>query len=230
MISSEYSTAELLGGLNETERKNAPARLFAAGHVGLLRRGPRVSVIGSRKASAEGLEKARIVARVILERQGVVVSGLAEGVDAAAHLAAVESDGATIAVIGTPLERAYPKKNETLQRRLMEEQLVVSQFGPGYPTTPKNFVMRNRTMALISNACVIVEAGEKSGTEHQGWEAIRLGRVLLLPDKLVRAGFEWPRKMCDYGAISFGSKSELEALLDEHLPTVRAEAYSALPF
>lgn len=226
----EKSTEELLGGLNETERKHAPDSLFVAGDISLLRKGPRVSIIGSRKASKDGLAKARIVAQVVLEREGVVVSGLAEGIDTAGHLAAVESGGATIAVIGTPLDRAYPKQNESLQHRLMEEQLVVSQFPAGYPTTPKNFIIRNRTMALISNASVIVEAGEKSGTMHQGWEAIRLGRVLLLPEKLVTAGFDWPKEMVEYGAISFGSKTELEALLDEHLPTVQAEALSALPF
>ena len=170
------------------------------------------------------------MARTVVERGGVVVSGLAAGIDAAAHRGAIEADGKTFAVIGTALEQAYTKENAPLQNDLMNDHLVVSQFGPGYPTTRKNFVLRNRTMALLAQASVIVEAGAKSGTEHQGWEAIRLGRLLLLPGALVDASFDWPRKMCDYGAVAFRNRVDLEALLDEYLPSVATEALSELPF
>lgn len=226
----ERETTSLLGSLNDSEQTHAPQSLFTAGDVTLLRRCPRVSVIGSRKATKDGIAKAEIISRLIVEREGVVVSGLAEGIDTAAHTAAIEAGGKTIAVIGTPLDRAYPKSNEALQKKIMMEHLVLSQFAPGSNVQPKNFVIRNRTMALISHASVIVEAGEKSGTEHQGWEAIRLGRTLLLPQALVDAPFSWPRKMCSYGAIPFRSKNELEAILDEKLPTILAEAFSEAPF
>jgi len=224
------ATEELLAGLNETERKHAPEFLYTAGNVEFLQCAPRVSIIGSRDASRNGYEKAGLIAQLIVRREGVVVSGLATGIDTAAHIGAMENGGATIAVIGTPLDRFYPKENKELQERLMREQLVVSQFASGQPVTPKNFVIRNRTMALISQASIIVEAGQKSGTEHQGWETIRLGRILLLPKALVEAGYEWPEQMCEYGALLFGSKSELEHLLDEHLPTVHAEAFCEAPF
>lgn len=159
---------ELIGPLNEVERKNAPRKLFLAGDEELLRSGPRVSIVGSRKASPEALSRARFLARALVKRGIVAVSGLAEGIDTAGHEAALAEAGRTIAVIGRPLNEFYPAKNRALQERLMREQLVVSQFPVGYPSKRENFPRRNRTMALISDATVIVEAGEKSGRFIKG--------------------------------------------------------------
>jgi DNA processing protein len=92
------------------------------------------------------------------------VCGLAEGIDAAAHTTAVDAGGRTIAVIGTPLSATYPAKHRELQRLLMSEHLVVSQFPTANPTERRNFPLRNRTMALSSDASVIVEASDGSGT------------------------------------------------------------------
>lgn len=219
----EAPIENLLGRLNDVEQKFKPPTLYAAGRVELLRRRPRVAVIGSREASTQGLSFAREIATAIVERRGVVVSGLAEGVDTAAHRAAIEAGGDTIAVIGTPLSRCYPKENAALQEELAQHHLVVSEFPEGSPTTPKSFVIRNRTMALVSHGSVIVEAGEDSGTRHQGWEAIRLGRTLFLPQSLAEASFEWPRKMVAYGAVVFRDASAFGALLDELLPGVPKE-------
>lgn len=229
-MSDEHSALELIGWLNAAEQKFVPKSLFAVGDLRLLRGAPRVSVVGSREATQAGLDKAAIVAKAIVDRGGVVVSGLARGVDTAAHRTAIAAGGRTMAVIGTPLDTSYPAENRSLQAEIMRNHLVLSQFPGGYPFQKKNFVMRNRTMALVSQATIIVEAKEKSGTEHQGWEAIRLGRLLLLPRALVEAGFEWPRKMCAYGALPFESKATLEALLDEYLPAVSAEELIEFPF
>jgi len=89
-------------------------------------------------------------------------------VDAAAHKGAIEARGKTIAVIGTPLDKVYPAKNRQLQTRLMRAHLVLSQFPSGHAVHPKNFPMRNRTMALLSHATIIVEAADDSGALHQG--------------------------------------------------------------
>ena len=214
---------ELLGPLNEVERKNAPERLYVAGDVELLRRGTRVSIVGSRKASSEGLRRTRALAKALAERGIVVVSGLAEGVDTAGHEAALTAGGRTLAVIGTPLDQVYPAKNRPLQERLMRDELVVSQFPSGYPVQPKNFPMRNRTMALLTDATVIVEAGEKSGTLHQGWEALRLGRLLFLMESVATdAKLTWPKEMIRYGAQVL-SRENLEAVLDEMPEFPRAE-------
>jgi DNA processing protein len=162
---------------------------------------------------------AKDISRTIIEHGGLVVSGLAQGVDSIAHRTAIECSGRTIAVLGTPLSQAYPRENSSLQQEIMDQHLVVSQFPEDHPVQPKNFILRNRTMALISHGSIIVEAGEKSGTQHQGWEAIRLGRLLFLPRSLCEAPFDWPRQMMKYGAHCFDSVSELSDLLAEFLPS-----------
>src|SRR5713101_497887 len=193
---------ELLGPLNDVERKYAPSTLFSAGPIEIPPPSPRVAIIGSRKASAKGLSTAAHIASVLSRKGVVVVSGLAEGIDTAAHQTAIEEGGRTIAVLGTPLNRVYPQKNSQLQSQIMTNHLVVSQFRIGSSIQRKNFVMRNRTMALISNASIIVEAGETSGSLHQGWEALRLGRpVFIWKDVVSNDALGWPREMMRYGAL-----------------------------
>jgi DNA processing protein len=209
-----FTPEDLLGPLNPLELLHAPKQLFAAGHAEWLRERPRVSIVGSRKPSLDGLRRAAKLARVLTAHGALVVSGLAEGIDASAHLTTLDAGGRTIAVIGTPLSEAYPAKHRGLQDRLMREHLVVSQFPEGHPTTRKNFPMRNRTMALVSDASVIVEAGEGSGSLSQGWEALRLGRPLfLMASILEQRELTWPAKMLDYGAMVLKHPEELLARL-----------------
>jgi DNA processing protein len=211
----QMTVAEALGTLTDVEEKNAPKTLYFQGNRELLNHGPRVSVVGSRKASEEGLKRARSLARALVAHDIVVVSGLAEGIDTAAHTSALEAGGKTFAVIGTPLDKYYPAENKDLQVRLASEQLVISQFPIGAATTPKNFPIRNRTMALLSDATVIVEAGEKSGTLHQGWEALRLGRVLFLMESVANdPALSWPREMIKYGAQVLTRENLSEELAD----------------
>jgi DNA processing protein len=225
----EYSCEGLLGPLNEVEKKNAPTKLHIAGDPTLLRRAPRVAIVGSRKASPEGLEQASALARSIVERGVVVVSGLAEGIDTAAHESAVRAGGKTVAVLGTPLDQCYPAKNRALQDLIMREHLAVSQFPPESPSRRENFPMRNRTMALLSDATVIVEAGDGSGSLHQGWEALRLGRPLFLMESVVkRPGLAWPSEMRRYGAEVL-SLALLDVLF-ESLPQGSRDEASQLAF
>jgi len=213
----DIAIEELLGPLNDVERKNAPQRLFFAGHLDLMEAGPRVSIIGSRKASKQGLNNARGLAAWLVRRRAVVVSGLADGIDAAAHKGAIEAGGRTIAVIGTPLDKVYPAKNRQLQTRLMNAHLVLSQFPPGAVVHPRNFPIRNRTMALLSHATIIVEAADDSGALHQGWEALRLGRPLFVLERLMNdPKLSWPAKFVHYGALIL-QPTHLEAM-SEYLP------------
>jgi DNA processing protein len=225
MSDAEYQTvtpADVLGQLNEIETKYAPPTLFLAGHRDVLRSGSRVSIVGSRKATPEGRQRARQLARSLAEHNVVVVSGLAAGIDRAAHEGAVEGGGRTVAVLGTPLGQCYPRENRELQDVIERDHLLVSQFPIGYPVMPKNFVMRNRTMALLTDATVIVEAGEKSGTLHQGWEALRLGRVLFLLESVAtNPGLSWPREMIRYGAQVL-SRTNLDVVI-ENLPALTAD-------
>ena len=162
--------------------------------------GRRVSVVGSRKISEKGLEQTNIFVKKLIELNICIVSGLAEGVDTAAHLAAINNYGKTIAVIVTPLNEFYPRRNKALQLEIAKNHLLVSQFQENHPITPKNFPMRNRTMALISDATLIIEASEKSGTKHQGWEALRLGRELFINEDLITNNISWAKEMLKYGA------------------------------
>lgn len=205
---------DLLGAMNDVERRNAPAKLYVAGDQSILDAGPRVAVVGSRKASDNGLERARLLASKLVEHHVVVVSGLAEGIDTAAHESAIQAGGRTMAVLGTPLDECFPVQNRALQDRLMREHLVVSQFQSGTPSGTKNFPLRNRTMALLANATVIVEAREKSGTLHSGWEALRLGRLLFLLESVANDRMlKWPAEMIRYGALIL-SRKNLDDVLD----------------
>jgi DNA processing protein len=223
----QMTVAEALGTLTDVEEKNAPKILYFQGNRDLLNHGPRVSVVGSRKASEEGLKRARSLARALVAHDIVVVSGLAEGVDTAAHTSALEAGGKTLAVVGTPLDKYYPAENKELQIRLAREQLVISQFPIGAATTPKSFPIRNRTMALLSDATVIVEAGEKSGTLHQGWEALRLGRTLFLMESVATdPELSWPREMIRYGAQVLTRENLSEELAD--LPSLASRKTDAV--
>jgi DNA processing protein len=205
-------TAERLLGrpLNDVETKYAPKTLYAVGVIDIPLPTPRVSIVGSRKASPEGLETAAKVARVLVKSQAVIVSGLALGIDTAAHKGTIAAGGRTIAVIGTPLDRFYPPQNADLQREIMRNHLVVSQFPTGHKTMPRDFPIRNRTMALISDATVIIEAGESSGSLHQGWEALRLGRSLFIWRTILEnKRLNWPQKMLNYGAMVISNPSEM---------------------
>lgn len=210
----------LLGDLNDFERRNAPSFLHLAGDAMLLREGRRISVVGSRRADASDLDRARLVTEALVRRGITVVSGLAEGIDTVAHETAMARGGRTVAVLGTPLSRNYPRSNTDLQKRIARGHLVVSQFDYGAKVVPANFVMRNRTMALVSDATIIVAAGASSGTRHQGSEAIRLGRDLAILEPLATENIPWVVSQLSYGASAV-PMTDLGAWLDgipERLP------------
>lgn len=206
----------LLGELNEVERKHAPERLYLQGNIDLLRQGLRVAVVGSRSVSDHGKRRARSLVKTLVEHDVTVVSGLAQGVDTIAHTTALECGGNTVAVIGTPLDSFYPKENRQLQETIARQHAVVSQFASGKPVTKRSFPMRNRTMALLSDATIIVEAGEKSGTIHQAWEALRLGRILFIMESLLESGLDWPDELVKYGAQVLTRNSLVNYLENSH--------------
>lgn len=202
--------AEALGPLNDIEQRYAPEILYLEGDTSLLKMAPRVSLVGSRAASEQGVRRARRLAGLLAEEEITVVSGLALGVDAAAHRGAIRAGGRTIAVLGTPLGKVYPRQHAELQAEIGRDHLLVSQFPAGHPTTRKNFPRRNRVMALISHATVIVEAREGSGCLSQAWEAVRLGRPLfLMRSVLDTEGLTWPEQLLDYGANVLGDVEDL---------------------
>lgn len=157
--------------------------------------------MGTRQPSPDGAKRTRQLVRQLLAADAVVVSGLARGIDTLAHAHALDHGGRTVAVLGTPLDVASPAENAALQERIGAHGLLVSEFAPGSVVTRRNFPRRNRTMALLSDATVIVEAGATSGTVSQGWEAVRLGRPLFLLRSLVDVGHAWTKDLIAHGAF-----------------------------
>ena len=197
---------DLLGRrLNNVEQKYAPRPLYCAGTLETPLVQPKISIVGSRDAEEDGLREAAEIAEKAVKNGVVVVSGLARGIDTAAHRTAIKHSGKTVGVIGTPLDKSYPRENALLQQQMMEEQLVVSQFPVGYNTQRRSFVERNRTMALISDATVIIRASDRSGSLHQGWEALRLGRPLFISRTVMGdPELKWTEEMSKYGARELG--------------------------
>ena len=158
-------------------------RLWCAGDLSLIRN-PAVAVVGTRDVSPEGAARARRLARELVAAGVTVVSGLARGVDTEALTAAIGAGGRVVAVIGTPIDKAYPTENRRLQELIYREHLLISQFEPGGRTFQNHFPQRNRLMAALTDASAIVEAGETSGTLHQATEC---GQIRAL-------AVHWPKR------------------------------------
>jgi DNA processing protein len=170
----------------------APPVLFSRGTV--IRDDVAVSVVGSRNASPRGLDVAAGLARELAARGVTVLGGLALGVDAAAHRAALGAGGRTVGIIGTGIDRAYPARNSALQGEIAGCGLVLSQFWPGTPPQRRNFLMRNATMSGYGLATVVVEAGEQSGSRAQARIAVEHGRPVILTSLVVERN-DWARAL-----------------------------------
>ena len=190
--------ADQLDLLDRSKGPNAVrAKLHMAGDASILE-SRCIAVIGARKASEIGRRRARKFARELAEAGVVVVSGLADGIDTEALTSALEAGGRVIAVIGTPLDQAYPAKNKELQEAIYRDHLLVSQFEPGSRVFPSNFPARNRTMAALSDASVVMEASDTSGTLHQAAECMKLGRWLGIARGVVEdTNLSWPAGFVD---------------------------------
>ena len=161
-----------------------PPIVFVAGHI-TPQDAHSVAVVGARKATEHGTNQARRIAEHLVQAGYTVISGLAAGIDTAAHAAALSANGRTLAVIGTGLARVYPSQNQGLQCRIAQECAVVSQFWPDAPPTRRSFPMRNATMSGIALATVVVEASDTSGARTQARLALAHGRPVFLLDTLV---------------------------------------------
>jgi DNA processing protein len=145
-----------------------------------------VAIVGTRKATPEGLQRAEELAAGLARRGITVVSGLAAGIDTAAHIGALDAGGRTVAVIGTGLRRSYPPQNAKLQDRIATEGMVISQFLPDAPPTKTSFPMRNAVMSGYAAATVVVEANWKSGARMQARLALEHGRHVFLLESLLK--------------------------------------------
>jgi DNA processing protein len=193
-------------------QSDADLDIFYAGNLALLK-SKCVSVIGARGVSDLGAARARKVAKGLAEAGVIVTSGLAKGVDVQSHQAVLHNSGNTIAVIGTPLTKCYPIEHAKIQEEIYEHHLLISQFKDGTRTFPSDFPKRNRLMAALTDASVIVEASDSSGTLHQAAECVRLGRWLFIMRSVVEnRDLAWPRKFLKEPKVKV--LSEVEDILE----------------
>ena len=177
-----------------------PFALFYRGDLSLLQK-PMVAVVGSRRASAYGLNAAAHLARQLASAGVAVVSGLARGIDAAAHQAALDSHSATIAILGTGIDIIYPRSHAKLTRAIAGSGLMMTEFPPGTPPLAANFPVRNRVISGISLGTVIVEATGKSGSLITARMAAEQGReVFCVPGSIFAPASEGPHRLIQYGA------------------------------
>jgi DNA processing protein len=161
-----------------------PVLLYAKGRVELLNR-PALAIVGSRNATAQGLRDAEAFAKALGESGLCIVSGLALGIDAAAHRGALASAAGTVAVIGTGADRLYPARNEVLARAIAEQGVVISEFPLGTPPLAGNFPRRNRVIAGLALGCLVVEAAPRSGSLITARMAADAGReVFAIPGSI----------------------------------------------
>ena len=161
-----------------------PAALFVAGDPAALL-GPQVAIVGARSATAQGLANARDFARTLSHAGLTVTSGMADGIDGAAHAAALEAGGQTVAVVGTGPDLVYPRKHRDLAARIVERGAIVSEFPPGTEARPDHFPRRNRLIAGLALGTLVVEAGLQSGSLITARLAVEAGReVFTLPGSI----------------------------------------------
>lgn len=161
-----------------------PAVLFVAGDAGLLLH-PQVAIVGARGASAAGLAHARGFARSLAEAGFVITSGMADGIDGAAHQAAMDAALPTLAVIGTGPDRVYPRKHHALAKRIAANGALISEFPPGTPARADHFPRRNRIISGLSLGTLVIEAGLRSGSLITARLAAEQGReVFALPGSI----------------------------------------------
>jgi DNA processing protein len=167
-----------------------------------------VAVVGTRRASEEGIAQATALAHGLAEEQVTVVSGLAAGIDSAAHRAALEADGRTLGVIGNGiLSPVYPRENASLATEIVKRGALVSQFWPEAPPTRYSFPMRNVVMSGIAVGTVVVEASATSGAKMQARLALEHGKRLFLVESLVMTQ-EWAQKYAQRPGVTVVRRAE----------------------
>ena len=182
-------------------RGDAPAELV-----------PAVAIVGARTCSRTGVEVARSLARGLARAGVVVVSGAARGIDSAGHEGALDAGGRTIAVLGSGIDVDYPRRNRELLARIAAQGAVVSEYPPGVPAEPYRFPARNRIIAALSRAVVIVEGGASSGSLITCRRALDLGReVFAVPGPVTSPLSEASHALVRDGARLIRSSEDLLA-------------------
>jgi DNA processing protein len=179
---------------------DAPVVLYVRGDLGAMSRHA-VAIVGTRRPTAYGSQVAHRLASDLAQRQLVIVSGLARGIDSAAHTGALEARGKTVAVLGSGLDVIYPREHKRLADRIVESGALVSEFPLGTSPAPENFPIRNRIISGLSLGVVIVEAAEYSGSLITARLALEQNReVFAVPGNITTAQSFGPNHLIKQGA------------------------------
>lgn len=208
-----------------------PHLLYVYGEMDLTDRFP-VAVVGTRRASAYGLTHTREIAAELAQTGVCVVSGLALGIDAAAHTGALDGGGRTVAVLGGALDKPYPQENEPLMRRILESGgSVVSEYAPGTPPSRYSFLQRNRIIAGMSLGTLVTEGPRRSGALNTATRTLENGReVFALPGNVDSPGAQLPNMLISEGArLVTGAADILSALVIEPKDAPKAAQAAVAP-
>jgi DNA protecting protein DprA len=196
-----------------TDLPNPPAELFSLGNLALLER-PVVAIVGTRKATPYGERATRNIARELARAGACIVSGMARGIDAAAHRTALEQGGGTVAVLGTGIDVPYPATHRGLHSAIATAGLVLSENPAGALAHKGAFPKRNRIIAALARVTIVVEAGHKSGALNTASHAADLGRVVAaVPGPIDSAQSAGSNQLLRDGATFIASPSDALALL-----------------
>ena len=230
---------EALACCGESEQKQAVKELYYRGQLPSSR--PRVvAIVGARHSTSYGEEIAYRAAYELAKRNVVVVSGLAYGIDSCAHRGCLDAGGITIAVLGTPIDKIHPRCNLKLAERILEKGAIISEYPPGHATHAYDFQIRNRIVAGLADAVLIVEASRHSGTYGTYEVALKQGKeVFVVPGDTTRAMSTGTNDMLRQGAhpyldvsdimLSFGSKSVMSNIENlAGLPRDAQNVYAAI--
>ncbi len=200
------------------ECASAPERLWLRGDERVLQR-PCVAIVGTRSATGYGERIAHQLARTLALAGGCVVSGLARGIDAAAHRGALEAGGATVAVLGTGLDMVYPRGHASLQSTIGERGLLVSELAPSNAAHGGSFPKRNRIIAALASVTIVVEAGVKSGALITANHALEMGRtVAAVPGPIDIPQAQGSNELIRDGAVPITSIADAVTLLGLDAP------------
>lgn len=192
---------------------NRPPLLFFGGRWQDETDSRAIAVVGTRKPTADGRKRAQRLGHALVRADYTVLSGLAAGIDTAAHTAALEAGGRTCAVMGTGLRRVYPTENRRLADAILASGgALISQFFPDQPPTKWTFPLRNVVMSGLALATVVIEAAETSGARMQARIALEHGRTVFLPNSLVEE-HEWAQRYTTDGL--YGTRAINVASADE---------------
>ena len=206
-----------------------PSELYAMGSVSALSR-PRVAIVGTRDSTAYGERIARTLTRSLVRAGVSVISGMARGIDGAAHRTAMEEGGNTVAVLGTGIDVPYPVGHRQLHRAIAERGLVLSENPPGMRAHEGAFPKRNRIIAALAPVTIVVEAGFRSGALNTASQALELGRVVAaVPGPIDSEQSRGSNQLLRDSAVLIAAPDDALALLGVSAAKDVAEAMPTLP-